>query len=126
MRMLTKRDPIARADHRTRKTGEAKMATERDPIPRSDHRTKKTGGMKMLTKGVLAVAGIVVLAGLGVGVYSMRPVGEATDEGGGSEEVGQRVAVVLTPARAARWMRSMLTRAILWRRARPNCFKPTR
>ncbi len=54
----------------------------------------------MLTKGAATMAGIVVLAGLGVGVYSMRPVGEATDEGGGSEQVGQRVAVVLTPARA--------------------------
>ncbi len=99
MRMLTKREPIVRPHHRTRETRETKMPTERDPIARSDHQTGKTGGVKMLTKGVIAVAGIVVLGGLSVGVHSIWPAGQATAEKGASEEGGKRIPVVLTPAK---------------------------
>ena len=53
----------------------------------------------MLTKGVIAVAGIVVLAGLGVGAYSMRPAGETTGDNGESEQGGKRIPVVLAPAK---------------------------
>lgn len=98
--MLIKGDPIVRSDHRPRrKTEETKMPAEHDPIARPDHRTRRTGGMKMLTKGVLAVAGIVVLAGLGVGVHSILPAGQATGDNGQSEQEGKRIPVVLTSAK---------------------------
>jgi len=102
--MLTKRDPTTRSDHAAREaarqTEEARV--EGDSSARSNRRTRKTAGMKMLTKGAITMAGIVVLAGLGVGIYSysMWPAGEAADEGRGAEQVGQRVPVVLSPARA--------------------------
>jgi len=54
----------------------------------------------MLTKGVIAVAGIVVLAGLGVGVHSIWPAAQATGDNGESEQMGKRIPVVLTPAKA--------------------------
>jgi len=54
----------------------------------------------MLAKGAIAIAGFVVFAGLGVGVYSMRPAGEATGDNGKSEQMVKRIPVVLTPAKA--------------------------
>lgn len=55
--------------------------------------------MKRLTKGVMAVAGMVVVAGLGIGVHSIWPAGQATADSGAAEaDRGKRIPVVLTPA----------------------------
>ena len=53
----------------------------------------------MLTKSVIAMTGVVLLAGLGVGAYSMRPAGETTVDPGPSEEGVKRIPVVLTSAK---------------------------
>jgi len=53
----------------------------------------------MLTKGVIAVAVTVVLAGAGVGVYSVSGTGGVTAENGVSDETGKRIPVVLAPAK---------------------------
>jgi len=100
MKILTKRDPVARPDHRTRETEEAEAPTERGPVAWPADRTGRTGGGNVLTKGAIAMAGIVVLAVLlGVGVYSMRPAGESTSVNAQSGQRVKRIPVVLTPAK---------------------------
>jgi len=64
-----------------------------------DQRSRKTGGMKMLTKGVIVVAVTVVLAGAGVGVYSVSQTGNATAENAVPDGTEKRIPVVLTPAK---------------------------
>ncbi|NLF72073.1 MAG: efflux RND transporter periplasmic adaptor subunit [Candidatus Anammoximicrobium sp.] len=54
--------------------------------------------MKTLTKTVMAVAGIVILTGLGVGVPAIWPSGQATADNKAEEDRGTRIPVVLTPA----------------------------
>ena len=53
----------------------------------------------MLTKGVIAVAVTVVLAGSGVGVYSVWQTEDVTAENGVPDETTKRIPVVLTPAK---------------------------
>jgi len=55
--------------------------------------------MKTVTKGVMAVAGIVVLTGLGIGLHSIWPAGQATADNGAEADRGKRIPVVLTPAK---------------------------
>ncbi len=56
--------------------------------------------MKRLTKGVMAVAGMVVLTGLGIGLHSIWPAGHATADNGRAEaDRGKRIPVVLTAAK---------------------------
>lgn len=55
--------------------------------------------MTKVTKGVMAVAGIAVLAGLGIGVHSIWPAGRATAENVVAEERGKKIPVVLTAAK---------------------------
>jgi RND family efflux transporter MFP subunit len=65
-----------------------------------DQRSRKTGRMKMLTKGVIIVVAVtVVLAGAGVGVYSVSQTGNATAENAVPEGTEKRIPVVLTPAK---------------------------
>ena len=73
--------------------------SDRVPINTRDQRVKKTGEMKMLTKCVIAVAVTVVLAGTGVGVYSVWQTEDVTAENGVSDGAGKRIPVVLTPAK---------------------------
>jgi len=55
--------------------------------------------MKTVTKGVMAVAGIVVLTGLGIALHSIWPAGQAAADNGAEEDRGKRIPVVLTPAK---------------------------
>lgn len=53
----------------------------------------------VILKGGLTVAGIVALAGLGVGVYSVWPAGQVAADNGTVEDRGKRIPVVLTAAK---------------------------
>jgi len=53
----------------------------------------------MLTKGVIAVAVTIGLAGAGVGIYSVSQTGNVTAENAVPEGTEKRIPVVLTPAK---------------------------
>lgn len=82
---------------RSRSRRFAGMSSDRTRNEALDQRVRKTGEMKMLTKGVIAVA--VVLAGAGVGAYSIWQTEDMTAENGVLNRAGKRTPVVLTPAK---------------------------
>ncbi len=53
----------------------------------------------MRTKGLITVAAVVVLAGLGVGAHSIWPIGRAADDNGQLEKVAKGIPVVITAAK---------------------------
>ncbi len=60
---------------------------------------KRLGGKRFGGKGIIAVAVIVVVAGAGVGAYSVWQPEDAVAENGSPSEFAKRIPVVLTPAK---------------------------
>jgi len=75
------------------------MLTNREPTAPCDAEMEKPGGWRMLVMLLAAAAGMLFLAGLGAGVHSLWPAGQALGSHEMQEETVKRVPVVLTAAK---------------------------
>jgi RND family efflux transporter MFP subunit len=75
------------------------MTSNRQPPVTSAVESIKAGPPQALIRGLVLIAAVALLVGMGTGVYSMWPAAQALGSHESSEEDVKRVPVVLTPAR---------------------------